>query len=210
MINSIFSGIGFGMLLAALIGPVFFGLIQTSINRGFKYGVFFALGVAASDITFILLTYFGFSNFFENAAFKKAIGIVGGSFMTVFGLYYLFKPTETNISFANIMQKEASKISIVFKGYIMNTLNPSVLFFWIGIVSVITVRFDEDAFMIFTFFCATIATVLSLDILKSFVANKIKIYFTHKLLNIINKVMGVVLLGVGLNMLIEAFWGKIF
>jgi len=210
MINAIISGIGFGMLLAVLVGPVFFGLIQTSIHKGFRYGIFFALGVAASDITFILLTYYGFSNFFDNASFKKFMGIVGGTFMCSFGLYYLLKPTETTVPFESTIQKETKKINIMLKGYIMNSLNPSVLFFWIGIVSVVSVRFDADEILIFTFFCATVATVLSLDIFKSYVANRIKVYFTNRLLNTINKVLGLILLVVGVNLLFDAFGHKLF
>ncbi len=205
MINSIISGIGFGMLLAVMVGPVFFGLIQTSIHKGFKYGVFFALGVAVSDITFILLTYFGFSNFFDNATFKKALGIFGGASMCLFGLYYLFKPTEKTVPFASNIQRETKKINIMLKGFVMNILNPSVFFFWIGMVSVVSVRFDANALQIFTFFCATIATVLSLDIFKSYVANRIKVYFTNRLLNMINKGLGIILLVVGTKLLLNAF-----
>ena len=210
MINSIVSGIGFGMLLAVLVGPVFFGLIQTSINRGFKYGIFFAMGVAVSDITFILLTYYGVSNFLDNPAFKKGIGIFGGGFMCLFGLYYLLKPADKSVPFASNIQRETKKINIMFKGFIMNILNPSVFFFWIGMVSVVSVRFDANAFRIFIFFCATIGTVFSLDIIKSYVANKIKGYFTNSLLNKLNKGLGVILFGVGVKLLLEAFGTKLF
>ena len=210
MINSIFSGIGFGMLLSVMVGPVFFGLIQTSIHKGFRYGIFFAIGVAISDITFILLTYYGFANFFDNVSFKKFMSIVGGSFMCVFGLYYLLKPMENKVPFDSAVQKETKKINIMLKGYVMNSLNPSVLFFWLGTVSMVSVRFDANGILIVTFFCATVATVLSLDIFKSYVSNRIKVFFTNKLLNTVNKVLGVILLVVGVNLLLQAFGHKLF
>lgn len=43
----------YGFLLAFAVGPVFFSLLETSITKGFKAGLFFDLGAIASDIIFI-------------------------------------------------------------------------------------------------------------------------------------------------------------
>ncbi|HBR53422.1 MAG TPA: lysine transporter LysE, partial [Flavobacteriaceae bacterium] len=54
-----FDGIGYaafyGFLLAFAVGPVFFTLIETSITKGFKAGVFFDLGAMTADIIFIVI-----------------------------------------------------------------------------------------------------------------------------------------------------------
>jgi threonine/homoserine/homoserine lactone efflux protein len=44
MIEAIISGIGFGLVLTFITGPVFFALIKTSIEKGFHAGVALALG----------------------------------------------------------------------------------------------------------------------------------------------------------------------
>jgi threonine/homoserine/homoserine lactone efflux protein len=41
----ILKGIVSGIVLALLIGPVFFTILQTSIEKGFWSGVFVAIGV---------------------------------------------------------------------------------------------------------------------------------------------------------------------
>ena len=51
----------YGFLLAFAIGPVFFTLIETSITKGFKAGLFFDLGAQTADIIFILIAYFSTS-----------------------------------------------------------------------------------------------------------------------------------------------------
>jgi threonine/homoserine/homoserine lactone efflux protein len=206
MIHALFSGVAFGLVLTILLGPGFFGLLQTSINKGFKYGMMFALGVALSDLIFIFLTYYGISSFLEIPAFKKGVGIAGGVLMCVFGMFYFFKPVANTVPFAQI-QKETHKIAFVIKGFLLNIFNPSVLFFWIGIVSVISVKYDDNQFKIFGFFAAAVITVLGIDILKSYIANKIKVYFTNKVLNVMNKVVGMVLCGIGLSLLYTAFTG---
>ena len=60
-----FDGIGYaafyGFLLAFAVGPVFFTLIETSITKGFKAGLFFDLGAIFADIVFIVIAYFSTS-----------------------------------------------------------------------------------------------------------------------------------------------------
>jgi L-lysine exporter family protein LysE/ArgO len=207
MIHALFSGVAFGLVLTIILGPGFFGLLQTSINKGFKYGMFFAMGVALSDLVFIVLTYYGISSFLEIPLFKKCVGIAGGVLMCVFGLFYFFKQVENTVPFAQI-QKEKNKMRFILKGFLLNIFNPSVLFFWIGIVSVISVKYQDNQFQIFTFFASAVFTVLGIDILKSYIANKIKVYFTNKILSIMNKSVGLVLFGMGLSLFYTTFTGK--
>ena len=61
MFELVSKAIGLGIVLVFMIGPVFFSLIQTSIERGFEAGAMMAFGIAANDTTFILISYFGFS-----------------------------------------------------------------------------------------------------------------------------------------------------
>jgi len=49
----VFNGVKFGFSLAFLIGPVFFTIIQTSIERGFWNGAWVALGVSLSDAVYV-------------------------------------------------------------------------------------------------------------------------------------------------------------
>ena len=57
MFEAILQGIGAGILFSFLTGPVFFSMIKTSIEKGFKAGFSLAIGVVFSDIIFITGTY---------------------------------------------------------------------------------------------------------------------------------------------------------
>ena len=55
----ILNGIISGIVLAFLIGPVFFLILSTSINKGFRQASFLATGVMLSDAMYIVIAYFG-------------------------------------------------------------------------------------------------------------------------------------------------------
>jgi threonine/homoserine/homoserine lactone efflux protein len=64
MIEAIISGIGFGLVLTFITGPVFFALIKTSIEKGFHAGLSLALGVVMSDMVFVGAILYG-SQYFD-------------------------------------------------------------------------------------------------------------------------------------------------
>jgi threonine/homoserine/homoserine lactone efflux protein len=207
MLNALLAGIGFGLMLAFIPGPVFFALIQTGINKGFRYGILFAIGVALSDIAFILLTYFGVSGFLSDPFLKKIFSLCGGIFMCAIGVFYFFKKQKKSIPYEQIT-KQTGAFSFVVKGFALNILNPFVFFFWIGMVSVISLEFQENEYQILAFFITSVATVFGVDIVKSFVANLIKSYFTQRFLFLINKGLGIILFGFGVRLLAKAFIGS--
>ena len=59
MIELVINGIIFGLILSFLLGPAFFILLETSINRGFRAAVAFDFGVLSSDMVYIALAYWG-------------------------------------------------------------------------------------------------------------------------------------------------------
>src|ERR1700750_2775593 len=102
MIEAIISGIGFGLVLTFLTGPVFFALIKTSIEKGFHAGVAMALGVVTSDMVFIGAILFG-SEFFDFSIDPRILGYVGSGILFIIGLYYIFK--KADISYKNNTKK---------------------------------------------------------------------------------------------------------
>ncbi|MFN3405977.1 MAG: LysE family translocator [Cytophagaceae bacterium] len=207
MLAPVVSAVGFAFILAFLPGPVFFGVIQTSIQKSFRHALFFALGVALSDMFFVLATYFGIAAFADSPTADFIIRSAGGCALAVFGLFYFFKPESKKVPL-NPIQKETKKGNFILKGFFLNGFNPSAFFYWITLVSVITVRFEHDLSQILIFFIALLITVFLFDSLKAYVANKIKKYFTNSLILVLNKVLGFILLIIGINFILVAFTGK--
>ncbi len=188
----VINGLLFGLLLCVLIGPVFFALIQNAIEKGFFSGFFMAVGIALSDTIYIFVTYLGISQLTDNPSFNMWLGGVGGTIMLVFGIFYMFKPIPAK-GLKQLHAEETKWFQQILKGFVLNGINPFVLIFWIGIVSKITVDFEYTTNQAITFFIVLIATVFSVDILKSYFAVKLSQIVTPRFMKIMNRVVGIAL-----------------
>lgn len=208
LFQALVSGIGFGIVLSLMPGPVFFGLIQTGINKGFRYGVLFALGVALSDVAFIGFTYYGISGLITNEIFRTVLGVGGGILMCLFGIFYMVKKVDPTVPYAPV-QKERGLVNFILKGFFLNIFNPFVLIFWLGVVTFISNEFHEREPLVLSFFSIAVVTVFLMDTFKSYLANKIKSMITNKWLLIINRVLGLLLIAVGARLLFLTILGKL-
>jgi len=183
-----------------MLGPVFFALLQTSLHEGFKAGVHLALGVLLSDATCITVAYFFASQLDLTGKYKVAVGWVGGLLLIGFGIVNFFrkvKPKEVDDDRKTVHAK------FIFKGFVMNTLNPAVLLFWVGILSLIKLKEDYTKVHEAIFFATVLTTVFGTDLLKSFVANRISHLLNATVLHWINRIVGSVLIAFGLRMIFK-------
>src|SRR6516165_10298359 len=86
----IFKGVQLGIVLAFLVGPVFFTIVQTSVERGFWNGALVAIGVSISDVLYVTICYFGLFQFLNDPGSKKNMAYLGGAILIAFGLYHVF------------------------------------------------------------------------------------------------------------------------
>jgi threonine/homoserine/homoserine lactone efflux protein len=190
------------LVIAVLVGPVFFALIQTSLNKGFLAGVTFALGIFLSDATFFILSYFGISTIAHSQSLKTMMGVGGGAFLIGFGLSLALRKVDVNrIDDADI--KANSLIRNTLKGFLMNSINPGVFFYWLSVVGAATVKFDAVPRRIFAFFITTMLIVFSMDVLKSYLAARLKKVITNKLMTWLNRVSGSILVLAGGKLLYD-------
>lgn len=191
----VLKGIVSGLVLALLIGPVFFSIIQTSIERGFLSGVLVAIGVSISDAFYIFLAYMGLSQVFSNGDNQRYMAYFGGAILLAFGAYYLFVKSRKILDFKSVNIKSTSPWRLISKGFIINGLSPMVLIFWLGTVSVATGEFGyTSTTQVVTFFSAIVATVLLTDIIKAKLADKLRTVMTPRLVRVMNLILGVVML----------------
>lgn len=193
MFDVIINGFLFGLLLSVLVGPVFFALIQNAIEKGFWSGFFMAIGIALSDSFYIVITYLGVSQLVDNPSFNMWLGGIGGTIMLGFGIVYLFKPVPQK-GLRQSHQQETNRFQQIFKGFFLNGVNPFVLFFWLGIISKVTIDFEYDNNEALTFFIILICTVFLSDVTKSYFAMKLSQIVTPQFMRIMNRVVGVALI----------------
>lgn len=195
---AVFNGVVYGLILAVLIGPVFFTLIQTSIEKGFKKAILVAVGIVISDFLYINLSYFGLSQLLDKENYKEWIGYSGGIILLAFGLFSLFKSRK-----APAIQKSVDAkgfFRYIIKGFAINGISPFVLLFWLGTMSMATLEYGYQGLELVLFFGAILFTVLTTDIIKAYLAGKLRALLTPQLFNILNIIVGLALIVFGIRM----------
>ncbi len=194
-------GILFGLLFIFSLGPAFFALIQTSLQNGFKPAMFLALGISISDIMYVSIALLGVSSVTENEQVNGYISAVGGAVLIIYGIYTIFK--KVTIKRDEIAKVDESKLyKYVLKGFLLNGLNPLLLVFWVGIIGMISVNFDYSTQEKQYFFTSLLALVLSMDILKAYLATRLKTLISVKLFRRVNIIVGLIFFGFGIRLLI--------
>jgi threonine/homoserine/homoserine lactone efflux protein len=203
--ESILNGVIYGIVLALLVGPVFFTLIQTSIERGFISGFFVAIGVSLSDAIYISVCYLGIYQLFDNGHFKAYLAYFGGGVLLLMGLYYLLIKSRRLSKFNAEHLEVKSPFRLIGKGFIMNGLTPTVFIFWLGTVGLATTKFGYNSpGKAIPFFVAIVCTVFLTDVLKAKLAAKLRKVLTPKFIRTMNLVLGLVLVIFGGRLILMA------
>ena len=89
-------------------------------------------------------------------------------------------------------------------GFLINTLNPGVIFFWLGNATVLSLNHTLRERIIIFSVCLLVN--MSADVGKVMMAGKLRSKLTLKTLSVINRISGTILIGFGIALL----WGVIF
>jgi threonine/homoserine/homoserine lactone efflux protein len=206
MIQALLQGIALGFVLALSVGPVIFTVIKQSIYNGRKGGFSFVAGVWFSDIFLVVLC-----NAFSELAsglleYKRTIGFVGSVFLMVMGLFYIFfKKNGTRQSEEELLPFRKRDIAKIFaSGFFINTLNPSVITFWLATATTFAINYSfRDRVIIFV---SCLSLNILADIAKVVLAGKIRSRLTPRNILFITRLSGTILLIFGAVLL----WGVVF
>ena len=192
MLELIVSGIGLGIVLSFLTGPVFFALIKTSIEKGFYAGVALASGVVVSDFIYVAITLFGTSLLSFESTYRVPIGIVGRAILMGIGLYYLLKKVKINY---DVVPSKIKHAGYFFKGFFMCIFNPFILLYWVSVTSGVYSMYGElTSREVIPFFGAILLSLFGMDTLKAYFAHKMRYKIKEKTIQNLNKIAGILII----------------
>ncbi len=205
--KAVLEGILLGLTLAVLLGPVFFALLQTALNKGFLAGLSMALGVMLGDAFLIFLSYLGLSQIMTYNQFAFYFGLGGGILLIIFGIITFRK----KIRFRDMRPSPdvfapARAYKRIAKGFILNISNPFLWIFWISVVSAVHSSYGGNFFKSAMFFISALSTVFLTDVLKIFLSHKVKRLIRPKTMVIINRTVGVLMMFLGVILLVRVFY----
>ena len=191
-------GVALGFALALSVGPIIFTIIKHSLNSGHKGGFSFVVGVWISDIILVVL-----SNTLSAAVslldkHEKIVGCLGGLFLVGMGVYFaLFKKVKIqDPDKADARFRKRDMARLFASGFIINTLNPGVIFFWLGNATLLAVNHTMKERIVIFSVCLLIN--MSADVGKVMMAGKLRNKLTYRTLSVVNKISGTLLIIFGL------------
>jgi threonine/homoserine/homoserine lactone efflux protein len=201
LVDPILKGVLLGFILSISIGPVIFAIIKQSLTNGKRSGYAFVAGVSSSDFVLLFICNFFTSLFNLVLNHKSTIALAGAGFLLLMGLYTLFfkKLKLENMGTDGVNKRVSIKdlVSSYFSGFLMNTLNPSVFLFWFAWTAAINTSADDTPNPIqykLIVFGTCLGFVLVSDLVKVFLAGKLRPRLTEKSLLWINRVSGMIIL----------------
>jgi threonine/homoserine/homoserine lactone efflux protein len=205
--ESVLKGLALGFVLALSVGPIIFTIIKQSLNNGHKGGFSFVAGVWVSDILLVVLSNTVTTLVSEALEHTRVIAFGGSVFLIIMGVYFVFfkKVSLGKDPAGNDARFRKRDMARVFaSGFIINTLNPGVIFFWLGNATVLSLNHTLRERIIIFSVCLLVN--MSADVGKVMMAGKLRNKLTLKTLAIINRISGTILIGFGIALL----WGVIF
>jgi threonine/homoserine/homoserine lactone efflux protein len=196
----IVTGLLLGLSTLLFIGPVFFYLVQSSIEAGIRAGLSVAIGIILGDLIYVYIILKGFATFFQDPQHQRWMAILGAILLLGLGIKYIFKPT---------LKKEFDKKTISgsywyygLNGFLLNFVNPFVLAVWIGFYTINQSKFSDQNSVIISLL-TTLIIIFITDCIKAFFAQKFRNFMTAERFKTAYRIFGIVMLIFGIRLLLN-------
>jgi len=203
--EAIISGLLLGLFIAISVGPTLFAVIQYSMHHSYKAGIAFILGVSFSDIMYVTLANIATAWLRYLQEHQRIIGYIGAGLFIGIGLYGLikkYKPHRPRRG-KELVITTGTYFKLWGSGFLMNTLNPAALILWMGAAIKVS---DYTPVLRVVFFGICLGIVLSSDITKVLLADKIRGWLTLRKIMYLNRISAICILLFGLILFTTVFF----
>jgi len=218
-----------GLSLSFMVGPLLFAIVQASLERGFRAGFALAGGIWTSDVLYVTIIYHGMDALAALTAlphFRLWAGLAGGAVLVLFGLGSLLR---RKVPTGDDHHTTADRVLDVLdgpeppgvehnwvrwgypgywlRGFLLNTINPFTVFFWLGIASAVLVPGQWAPGETATFFGGMMGTLVITDTLKAYAAKRVRRFLTPQHTRWVQWAIGLVLVVFGVVLVARVlFW----
>lgn len=223
--NLLVNGALLGLTLSFMVGPLLFAIVQASIERGFRAGVAVAAGIWISDVIFVLAVYrsvAAIETLTTLPGFKFWAGICGGLVLLLFGaanfLPRRLSATDTTDTAADKLLdvldgheptdtdhnwKRWGYFGWWLRGFLLNTINPFTVFFWLGVAGGIVIPNQWGPWQVLLFFGGMLGTLVVTDTMKAYAAKRVRGFLTPGHIRWVRRGIGLMLIVFGLILVIR-------
>lgn len=204
LLIGILCGIALSLLFS--FGPAFFGLIQSSIEHGFRRAMAYAVGVSLSDVLVVALMLTVFKNVDMEAVLHNIyVALIGGAGIIAMGVYTFRKKTKPASGKHGHMKfrstENVGRKQLLLHGFLLNILNPFIWVYWISVITLLSGEMGLRGAERYLFFTGLLGATLGCDLLKCRLAAMLQQMITAKVLNIFNMVTGLIMIAFGVYLI---------
>lgn len=204
LLSIVLFGEGFltGITLTAMLGPVTMIILRYGMQVNRMAGLWTAIGTWVSDVVFITGTFWmtaSLNEWAQRPDVRPWIYIVGGTGLTVMGIL-LMRTKRRPIEINNENVSAGSYTQAFAGGFLVNSLSPFTLFFWIGAALVLHMQSENP----FWYYSGLMLSLAMGDFAKAWLAPKITywikekyVYWVQVIAGVVIGITGIYIVGVG-------------
>jgi len=221
----IFQGILLGLSLSFMVGPLLFAIMQASLDRGFRAGIALASGIWVSDALYIIVIYRWVDALTALTAlpnFTFWAGLGGSTVLVLFGMSTLL---NRKVPVADEHNTTADRVldaidgpeppgvehnwtrwgypGYALRGFLLNTINPFTVFFWLGLASAVVVSNEWAPTETIEFFGGMLLALIATDMLKAYAAKRVRSFLNPGHIRRLQQGIGIALLISGVVLLVR-------
>lgn len=196
MIGTILQGIFIGILVSAPMGPIGVLCVQRTLNEGKYHGLTTGLGAMLSDMVYAIIAGLGMGfvvDFIETN--HNPIQVLGSVILLVFGFFV----SKSNP--AAKLQKQKEKDSPYWQdllsSFFLNLSNIGIFFYFIAMFARFNFIVSDHVERNVVGLISIAAGIMIWWFIISYVVDKLRFRFNLRALKIFNKVLGYILITIG-------------
>lgn len=204
--ESLLQGLGIGIGLTLMVGPITLTIIDASLADGWRAGLATAVAMWLSDLGFIAVGYYGGQEVVSKFSFVHMEGwmnfVAGGILLLIGIVLWFLRHRHIDLTVA---PSAGHLLAHAVRGFLVNTSSPFTLVFWPTIIVSIVLGQEMDMQRSALFFTGIMLMLITGDVMKSLFANWIRQQISDQYMRVTRSVIawvfivgGVVMIGKGL------------
>lgn len=119
-----------GLLLQIAIGPVFFFILNLSLQRTMIDGLVAVIAVTLVDYIFIVLAVVGVGKLLERPKTKTALGVISSVVLILFGIVMILSAEHANSGSYATNSIQSDYLSSFISTFLLTVSSPLTIVFW--------------------------------------------------------------------------------
>jgi len=136
------NGLVTGLTLQFAIGPVFFFIMNLTLQKTILDGLVGVVAVTLVDYFYIALAILGISKLFENKRFKKVFGAISSMVLVIFGLFIIEGVARVSTVDVAITTASTNTLSSFVSLLFLTISNPMTIIFFTSLFAAKAVEYN--------------------------------------------------------------------